>query len=523
MKRLLPIVLLLCPVLASAQTQKPSYAQAHHMNSLILETLDQYIQTASFPDESAVSEFVRLFEDRSTPCVFNDLIGTQGYKTTMTPREYASSIEPDNGNLLKFEISQVRKNGDFFYSGGKWHRRISFNKYLLYIDTSVYTGEAGGVFFETDRLFGSENGHFQLVMDLVYDPAEDRCLIARISPLGEVQESALDKGSFYVILQPEDERAASTLYNGSPLEFNEYGQAFVNDLSKISYASEDYAVHTSQEASSLLYEVRDLKFRKLHHFRFKPRYSMALGNAFNLDEFPNGISFNSSSKASEAGLDVGFLFLKGKKSHTGLYTGAAYSMSSLSMSAGGFSYNYLPSREYSITSAEESLAFKDLMIPLYVEHEHNIGKYINLTLDLGAKFYVAQGSEISSPYTVSGTVNGGNSFTVNSQSAGFLDPGCYAKQPYDLSFFGNMEVDVRIINPVWVFVSAGYEFQLPSVLPTYQPDEMRTYYALSSGTPVFPVVYGGGQNLLFRSFVQSVRFHRQSIWLSFGLKFKLNI
>ena len=532
MKRLLLIALLFCPALLLAQSQTPSHSQAFHMNSLILDTIDEYVRTASLADKNDIPTFVRLFADRDNPCVFNDLVGTNGYKSQMTPSEYAASIDSDNGSLLIFDVRNVLKASGFFLSEGKWHRRIRFEKYVMFIDASVYSGKDGGVFFDTDYLFGTDNGGFQLEMDMVYEPEVDRCLISSIKPLTGVPSSALDEDMFYVVVRPDDTKSDNILYKGKPLRFNEYGQSFVDDISQLDYASDDYAVKTTDyavkttgkaDSSSPKYKVVDLQFRKLHHLRFKPRYSMVLGNAFSMSSSPEGVNFANKSKASEFGLDFGFLFIKGKNARFGFYTGLAYSMSQISMNAENFTYSYFPTREYSVTSAHEALAFKDLMIPLYFEYEQRLGKYVNLSVDLGAKFYLTQKNEIMEPYVISGTVNGGNPFSINSNDAGFLDPGVYAKQPYDLSFIGNIELDVRILNPLWIFVSVGYEYGIPSVLPAYKPDEIRAYYSPQSATPVFPVVFGGGDNLLFRSFVQSVSFHRQSLWLSFGLKIKLNI
>ena len=193
------------------------------------------------------------------------------------------------------------------------------------------------------------------------------------------------------------------------------------------------------------------------------------------------------------------------------------------MTGGGLSYEFMTDRPYRINSIEEGYSYTDIMIPLYLESEIRLGNWVNLSLDLGAKFYIAQNTQVLTPYQVTGTA-GGSSFSLNGEQNGFLDPGYYGKNPYDLSFFANLELDVCVVkNLLFVFAAAGYEYGVPSLLPVFQPEEVKTFYSPSGSSPVFPVMYGGGKDLLFRSFAQSIALHRQSIWLSFGLKIKLNI
>ena len=114
------------------------------MNRLMLSTLDDYARTGSFSSSEDIRDFLSLFEDVESTCVFNDTLGTPGFKQMTTPVSYTRSIRSDKGSMLSFEIRNVRKRGDFYQEGGKWHRRISLGKEILYIDSSVYSGEAGG-------------------------------------------------------------------------------------------------------------------------------------------------------------------------------------------------------------------------------------------------------------------------------------------------------------------------------------------------------------------------------------------
>jgi len=540
MKRRLTLVLILCGMVVPtlAQAQRPTDAEVHRMNARILSTLDEYIRTASFSESSDVSTFRHLFVSADNPCVFNDLMGTPGFGISISPRDYADLIDTDAGSLLKFEIKTVRKQGDFFLKEGRWHRLISVDKDVLLIDASVYSGEQGGVFFESGDLFSDGKGTFHLVLDMVYNQEEDWCQIQSIQQEGKLPPSVLDNGTFHVILMPEDALINETRYKGEPLYFNEYGQAFISDFSQLSLLNENYAIRYTTEASSPLYDVTSLYYKKLHHLRIKPRYSMTVGGAFKLNESPAKVDFTADSKAFEAGLDLGFLFAGGAHSHWGLYIGAAYSSSQIAMSAGGsnLKYDYFAGRTdatrlYILSSATESLGFTDVMFPLYMETEFSLGKYVNLSWDLGAKFYLNLDNQLLTPYRVEGQVYDGSAtrdISLDSQKEGLLDPGSYGKEPYDLSFFTNLELDIRLYKGIFLFASGGYEYGLPSLLPAFAPSKVKTYYnASSSGTPVYPVVYGlhqgAGRDMLYRPLSSAISFTRQGIWLSFGFKFKLNV
>jgi len=520
MKRLFSAVLLFWAMIAAAQT--PPASEVYHMNRLMLYVLDDYVRTGTLSTEEDVRTFLSLFDRPAENCLVNDIVGSAGYKSVMSPENYVLSFGADKGSQLICDISKVRKAGDYYQQDGRWHRTITFYKQVLFIDSSSYSEDAGGVFYDTRQLYSESGGSLYLALDMVYVPESDRCLISRIDFAEPIPASVVDRDHFVVVLKPDSDLGDGVLHGDAPISYNDYGQAFL-DSRDLAYSTEDYAVRPLLQASSDRYGVYSLQFKKLHHFRFKPRYSMSLNSSFGLAAHPESVNFDASSSSMEAGLDVGLLFGSGNRVRTGLYSGAAYSSSKINMTAGGFSYEFLPGINYQVSSASESLAFTDIMIPLYLEMEFMLGRWLNLSLDLGGKFYIAQNTSILSPYQVSGSV-GGSSFNLDASRSGLLDPGYYGKQPYDLSFFGNIEFDVRVLKKIlYLFASAGYEYGLQGLLPIYAPETVRTWFSSSGSFPVFPVVSGGGENYLFRSLSQSVAFHRQGVWISFGLKIKMNI
>lgn len=496
--------------------------ERYHINALMLSTLSEYQLLAPMVSYSDRLALVRLFEHAASPSVFCDIAGTPTYQSMVTPKEYVELVDTDGGSFLSINMSRIRKKGDFVLVDGKWHRHVTMEKELLYIDASTYKGGAGGVFFDAATLYGDRRTPFQLDFDLVYDPAEDRCLISSITAPGSRPSSVLDNGFVYVVLNPNDEVFDHLNYNGGALSYNEYGQTMITDLNALSFDSDDYKLLINTEASSSVYDVLSLGFKRLHHYRIKPHYDMTLGNAFYPGSYPDKVNFAHSSKASEVRLDLGLLFVTRPKSHFGLYVGAGYSQSQICLEASDFEYDFMPGVTYSIGKASETLGFTDIVFPLYLEKEWKIGSRLHTTFDFGAKLYLNIDNQMLEAYTVSGIQNN-RDFLLDSRETGFHQPQSFAKEPLDVSLFAGLSLDARIIGPVYGFLSLGYEFGLPFFMPAYKPETLTEYYAPDLMNPIFPVEYTVGNDQLYRSMVGSVDFTRRSLWLSVGLNFKLNL
>ena len=528
MRRILAILLILFSgwayVYSQTSAKQPSEAEIHRMNAAILSTLDEYIQCTSLSEASDVYVFPALFVAADKVCVYNDVPGTTGYDKMISPADYAKLITPGSGCLIQSEVSTVRKAGAYTFDGKYWHRPISLDKYVMFIDNTVYQGNSGGVFFDSDYLFGKGRGLTHLVLDMCYDTETGRCLIASITNQGGEKDTPVAQDSFYVVLKSDNPKIANpkyegrTLYKGQPLAYNDYGQAFVGDAGEIAFADENYEIRVTEHASSPLYKVVTLGYHRFHHLRIKPRFSTTLGSAFYAKKSPleGEGSLKVTSHASEFGLDLGSMFVSGNGFRAGLYTGAALSTSHFTAYAPEeFSYSYFR-RTYDILSAQETVRFLDAVVPLYVETEFSLGDMVGLSLDLGAKAYL----NLNNKDYYSVTYRSGYpqiDHTLNSEDNGFLFPASYAKEAFDLSFFANLEADVHITGILWGFLAAGYEYGLPP-LGAYRPkDAPQPYFS----DPVYPVVRIGTEDVMRHSYLRSVSLNRQSAWLSIGIKVKL--
>lgn len=501
--------------------QEPTGAESRHMNILILNTLDEYIRTSSLSDRNDVRDFLHLFVDSDDPCVYNDLLGTVGYQQQVSPRQYAALVDSEKGSVLRTEISQIRKSGSFYREGGNWHRKITLRKYVMLIDASVYESPSGGVLFDSDQMYMNDPD-FKLVLDLVYDEDSDRILIAGIDPQDKKPSMALDNSTFTVVVRPDNLYADHLTSEGNPLIFNEFGQAIIND-GTLGIDDDDVVLRYNTLATSSRYTVVEPLFKK-YHIRLKPRYSMTLNGAFHLKSDPMTVPFSFNSKAMEAGLDLGIVLSKsGLHSRFLLYLGAAFSRSSVDMSAGPVNYSYGSAYtvSYAIDQITESIAYQEYVFPLYFELERSLGSRVTMALDVGGKFYLNQNCSVASPFHVEGSVKLGGAAASPFQAdfERFIAPASYGKQPYDVSAFGQLEVDVKIIPALYVFVAGGYEY---GVLPAYTSSNEVFFREGSGSAPgIFPVVYAGGKHLAYHSFADCITFNRQSIFMSAGLKIKL--
>lgn len=501
--------------------QAPTDAESRHMNILILNTLDEYIRTSSLSDRNDVRDFRRLFADPERPCVYNDLLGTERFQQMLTPQQYSELVEYEKGSVLRTEISQIRKVGGFYREGGNWHRKISLRKYVMLIDASVYASPSGGVLFDSDQVYATDPD-FKLVLDLMYDQDSDRVLIAGIDTQDKKPQQALDNSTFTVVVRPDNQYADLLVVGGNPLYFNEFGQAIIDDGS-LRVDDDDVVLRFNTLATSARYTVVEPVFKK-YHIRLKPRYSMTMNGAFHPTTVPENVSFVFGSKAMEAGLDLGFVLSKsGVRSRLLMYLGGGLSRSSVDMSAGPIDYSYGTAYtiSYSIDHMSESYAFQEFVFPLYFEWERSLGSRLTLAFDFGGKFYLNQDCTVSSPFHVDGSVKLGGAGATSFQSDfdRFIAPASYGKEPYDVSAFGQLELDVKLIPALYLFASGGYEY---GILPAFASSNEVFFREGSSSSPsMFPVVYAGGKHLAYHSFADCITFNRQSIWLSAGLKIKL--
>lgn len=537
MKRLyiiLYVVILFLSLPVGAQSL--SNAERRHINSKVLSHLEEYERLSSLYDEESVEFYKALFvsEDVSVLC---DMIGAGSYLNVVSVAEYARTMT-EYASIITVVIKDVSK-GNIRYDGGVWHVPVRFRKSVSYIDN-------GGYAFSTEEYHGND---FDMTMMLQYDPEEDMCLIESIQ--GELHtEREFPKGRFLIVNEDNeyserDMRHFSTLkVDGIEVKYNEFGQAVLP--SGDPYV-EDFDVEVGIDTvyQGFNYDVVSFRFNP-RKGRLKLRYAYAPLYAYNVVAQKN---VKSSSAAMELGLDFGKTVSCGKSSKMGFYAGIGVSASRLELwNENKISYRYTQYKydsssklfrpydvKYDIAAkaTRETVDYIDLMVPLYFELEHRLGKHIMLSWDLGFKAYayldkLADGHyEVVYSSNIEGTTNKGNM-----QNPALIEAVPYAKTglvkvkdfaTIDVTAFADIGLDINCYKrKTYFMLRAGYEYGFMGLLVNGKDS-----YSVS-GTPYFesgkyyPIVYDtrSGKDVAVHSLLSGATLRRQALWFSTGFKFK---
>ena len=499
-------------VFVSAQT--PSAKDIRGINLALLGVLDEYDRTASFSEPNDKRDFLKLFADPDAPCIYNDIMGSSDFQESISPRQYVGSV-PDNGSaILKTVISKVRKKGDVYFEDGLLHRKVSFSKYIMIIDTAVYTLGDGGILFDSAQNF-DQDPDFQLVADFVYDPSKKTCFISSIEPEIKKADSPLDDNAFSVVLRSSSPKYDKQLSSrGEALVFNEFNQALAyrDDLDIDNYG---LRAKVSENANGSNYNVLDVKVTPIV-MRTKFYGDYVTGNSFDVQS--TNAKITGTSKGFRAGVDLGLQFPLTGKWGFGFYGGAGFVSNTISFSADDISYSldYVsPARTYKY-SCSETVDLKDIVFPAYLENEIYLARFFTLVIDTGARFYLNQ-STVLSPFTVVGNI-GGVSYTDSNPKtfSSFSDPANYTREPFDITAFARLEADFCLAKKLlYLYLAYDYEW---GIKPSYESS--RPFFSQSGN--VYPIYYSPGldADIAFRSLIGSVTYLRKAGSVSAGLKIK---
>lgn len=507
---LLETVLLLFLASNLSSGQVVGSRDASRFNIAVLGVLDEYERTCTFSEKKDRRDFLRLFQDQEEPCIYNDILGTDHYQTLISPSAYSGLVHEGGSVLIQSSISDVRKEGEITYADGKLHRRISFTKYVMVIDGTVYSGTQGGVLFDSSQAYES-NPDFRLYMDLAYDPQSGDCRIEKIQTAAEKPASPLDDARFSVVVTSDEKYEKDLTSRGEKLKFNEFGQSLAY-WNEIDIDNGDVKLKSTEQARGPRYNVLALDFKPIR-FRSKFYWNTALGKAFNIESSFAGMQ--SSSSAMNFGVDLGFEKSLSRTFRLGAYVGVGLSLGKIGLTAKDIKYTLkyvVPNRTYSF-SAKENLSIIDLVVPAYLESEIDLTDWLAMDIDLGAHFYLNRETNLG-PYEISGAFG---KDAVKTTYSAFKDPADYTRTAYDLALFGNLEFDFAIIRKaLYAFFSFSYEQGLN---PVYDSG-LRTYFDEKSS--IFPFYYSpiSGMDIPMRSLIGSVRYSRKATCFAAGVKIK---
>lgn len=510
------IVSLLLPVVVMAQTLTNS--QRRHVNSKVLTLVEDYERYATLYDEDAQWYFEELFKNGNSK-VLCDMIGSEKYLETVSVKEYTSLLMKYSMNTT-ITIKDVRK-GRMEYIDNKWIIPVTFKKNLSYIDKDGY-------FFSVR---GYHSNDFLVTMTISYNPENDKCQIESLDAVLH-SDRKFPEGRFLIVNENKSQDKKYLRYfpdlaiSGKEVHFNEYGQAILPSGVPTT-KDPDVVVLTDTLNKGFNYDVVDFRF-KARNLRLKLRYGIAPMGMYTLENPCPEVS--SKSMGHEIGVDAGLCFPLGRSTKLGVYLGAALSMSNLELTLETpISYTYAwtefdPTHklfvnrlmDYKVNGASESVRYKDLAIPLYVEFEHKLGRSVMLSWNVGIKGYVSMTAD-ADPFSLAAEADGEP--VVLPEPIGYIEPNTYEKsKSFDLSVMAALGADINLWkNQIYFNLSVGYEHGLMSPLyssPTNQ---------FSSSDGIYPLIYNpvSDSHIPVHSLISGVSFNRSALWISAGFKFKL--
>ncbi len=541
---ILNIVIFLLPLSAAAQSLTNS--ERRHINSKVLTVVEEYERLATLYDDDASYYFQSLFAKEGETGVFCDMIGAPSYLKTVPVSEYVSMLREYASNVTTV-IRDVSK-GRMTYSDGIWHIPVTFSKSLSYIDKNGY-------------MFSVEDYHdteFDMTMHLSYDQERDVCLIESIE--GKIKgDKKFPEGRFLIVNEVENPsdrymKHFSTLkLKGATVDYNEFGQAILPNGNAEVYDI-DMAVIADTLASGFNYDVVSYNFKR-RKARMKLRYNYAPEGIYQISmPDANKDYVNASSKAMEAGWDIGFAFPFGRRTKMGFYTGVGLCMSELNFSLKSpISYSYATSSynnvtgyfdnvdvTYKITDAHENVRYMDIFVPVYMEMEHRLGRHVLLSWDVGVKAYWNLAVQNVDPerlppysvtYSTNVSVNGNGTqrSSLATYPVAFVESNGYKRtniglgKTEGLSAVGNIGLDINLVKRKWyLMLRVGYEYGLGllSESDMIYSSETNAYFEKNKHLPIIydPV---DNEDIHVHSLISGAKFRREGLWVSGGFKFKM--
>lgn len=507
LKSFLTVVLLTMTFALSAQSL--TNGQRRNMNARLLELVEQYETNSVVYDKASVYAFKDLFVSEEAG-VYNDMLEYPAESVTVD--EYVKKLsERENLSIVVKDVG----HGEYSFEKGEWHSLVTMEKSLSYND-------ANGVLFSNEEYYGAD---YELVLDCVYDARRDRFRIASIEGrmLSEVPHLP---ARFDIIVHntPEDDKV---LVEGEHMKFNSFSQAFVPKGSIVPW-DDDVRITKDVQASTDVYEMMKLGF-KYTRLRVKPHFACTAGPAFKVN---SPVDFTEKkSFGYELGVDLGYTIPVGPVT-LGLFTGLAYSHSSLNLATGGIEYSYETSNEsgqgyirnYSISRLSEGVAYSDISIPLYVNVDYKVAPDWLLSFNLGMKLYM-NGKTTVTPYHVTAEVSATELVpgpfdalgTVDGDYTAFLFPTTYSRNNFDTSLVTGLGVNYNVYDGlVFVYAKIGFEYGLNDI----HTSSNRPIYDEDGNYPLVYTIYDGGMNVATQSLWNCISFKRLAFWPEIGVMFK---
>ncbi len=500
MKRIIVSVSLIF-LAVSSFGQRISVSERWVMNERLLDLADSYERSSRFSSRSDRYTFLSLFRSPDVP-VWCDYMASAEFGEQVPVSRYIEISQDFEDRSV--QISNFVK-GPVEYRDGRWHARFEFDKRVEYEDSLGFT-------FST--LSPQAGGDYHMIADCVWDKEEEEFRIENLSG-SENASFRFPRGNFHIV-QQKNEIDTRVLYDGRPLEFNEYGFTVLPDGGTFGFDDDDYVLTSHTSPGNGRYDI--------YSFSLKPKkFRVRAGVTYTLNPLDVSTVYDTdpSSSAVEFGVSFGYAFSLGRSFKYVPYFGAGISRSWFSMGTASqlgepsVSYTFLEGtaleREYNIV-AKDDFSLMDATISLVpVSFELNLGKAVSVILDAGVKTYLNLSA--SEEYNVTASVPSDFNLQPGFKAYNDTPIGPRDGDPnfWTLSLLARTGVDVNLSSGLFAFLHAGVEYGLGSDTGAlrntiYSYDGAVSWLDAQRG--IYPVIYRNSgesiQDINYHSFKSSI-------------------
>lgn len=449
------------------QAQSLSIAQQRFMNMDVLRLIEEYEMNSPVYDDEQRNAFLRLFDNTSLS-IYNDLLGLSG-AASLTVNEYADLLRKKA--VAPGVVIKNLRHGIPYKEDGRWMMEVAFEKSIEYTNFC-------------DVLFSSKehyNADHQLTALVAWDPKHRKCRFVQL--MGKIESDTPPLPDEYIIFTQTSPYDTLLLCNGERIEYNYFGQAFLDKGSEFSYP------YDSDVQIRLVEDNSDCNMVSMSYnpkrWRVKAHADFSIGQCYKVRSSLPNMKTTSNSKAF--GADLGYMFPSDKKTRWGLFFGLALRQTTIESSITDLSYSYTTNedvdketykRNYVLNDVKYRTTMSEFSVPLYFDVDIRFDQRISMYLDFGIKL----NAELSTPktsfdaiYTTSGTYAdyGGITFDAGTFGGEYIlndfvtnenihrdNVYSYSSMntfEYALDVFAGLGMRVRVYKDL--FVDLGYSYQ----------------------------------------------------------------
>lgn len=389
MKRIKLYIILQLLVSMQLIAQELSVKIEREINLSILDILDTYETSSKLRSDNDIEDFIQLFSSPDLQ-IFNDLMGLSP-KRTLSVTEYVSTLK-NNADNIRVYLKDITK-GTIEDGTNEWLVPIDFKKSISYSNHC-------GILLSASEYYGTD---YSMHAVFAIDKENRTCTIKELS--GRIDSNQEPFPEEYTIFQKTGNRLDSlVMNNGTLLTYNRFGQALLPPNYHLHCADDD--IHLKIEKKNEACNIIQLQYRP-KHWRIKPRFEFSLNGFHKMDNKTIGDAVGMTSSEKNFGIDVGYVLPWEGAVKLGFFTGVALSMSNVDFKKDLFNYHYdAPSeadldgdtytRYYELSNIHQEIKFTDLMMPLYLDLEYRVNRWIAFFADLGVRGYYNLSNSISS-------------------------------------------------------------------------------------------------------------------------------